>query len=134
MDVKKGNYLKNQDIEGVAFSFSKNKENFYIIDSNNNVMSVSNNNNLEVLPISEINYDNYLSVICGIEDERYEHQDKDSYKNALTWELEDNANLLLKIINEQLKKYNKNYKDILYVFLNCNNKIVVDIGFELVLK
>lgn len=134
MDVKKGNYLKNQDIEGVAFSFSKNKENFYIIDSNNNVMSVPNNNNLEVLPISKINYDNYLSVICGIEDERYEHQDKESYENALSWELEDSANLLLKVINEQLKQYNRNYKDILYIFLNCNNKIVVDIGFELILK
>jgi hypothetical protein len=49
MEIKKGDYLKNKDIEGVAFSFSKNKDCYYIIDGNNNVMSVKNDKELILL-------------------------------------------------------------------------------------
>lgn len=96
-------------------------------------MSLPNDDKLKILSNQEVEYDNFLYLICGLENNRYKHQDKDSYINALNWELNDDGKKLLERINKELFKYNKNHKDILNIFLNCKNNIVVDIGFEIIL-
>ena len=134
MEIKKGDYIKNKDIEGVAFSFSKSKKSFYVIDGNNNVMELANDKYLQKETLEDLNFDNFLYVIIGLEDERYRHLDKYSYENALTWEINKDGTNILNKIQKVLNKpeYNSNYKDILNIFINCEKKIVIDIGFEII--
>lgn len=122
--IYKASLIKSQDIEGVVFA--QNDKNFFVLDSNNNVMSILKNKEIQ-LTEDLFFLETRLSVALGIEDNRWIHHGIKSETMEIDPSLNKYLNKISKHINLASIKEVVSYQDGILVLNNGEVEIFLDL-------